>query len=210
MTQPLVYTVSIMSDDYSVNSIIPAGGLRDRLVEHALALLERGETDISLRGVARAAGVSAMAPYRHFPDKASLVGAVATHGFGSLRQLLERADADAAGGPGSALIAQGIAYVRFARDRPALFRLMFADPVTTTLSAGCDAAAYDVLARRVESLVPDTGTAASACWAIVHGLAILTLDGRISPDEREWQRVLELFVAGVFGDSDRSIGRPDI
>lgn len=187
-----------MIDDYSVNRIVrPSSDLRGRLIEYAAAMIEAGDADISLRGVARAAGVSAMAPYRHFPDKAALIGAVASSGFGALRKELETADRSA-GDAERALIAQGVAYIAFAGDHPALFRLMFAGPSVATLASNCDTDAYSVLANRVASLVMhDSETAALACWSIVHGLAMLMLDARIPNDGERAETVLTLFVRGL-------------
>ena len=101
------------------------GDLRAALVVEGLKQLERsGETALSLRALAKAAGVSPNAPYRHFADKDELMGALAAEGFGQF------ADAIAgAGAPSDRAIdvlkAQGLAYLRFAASRPALYRLMF-------------------------------------------------------------------------------------
>jgi AcrR family transcriptional regulator len=154
--------------------------LRDRLVDCALALLEQGESDLSLRAVARAAGVSAMAPYRHFEDKAALMGAVALKGFAMLEADAARADDD---DPVEALTAQGLAYVGFARAHPALFRLMFADGAGLDLPREDCEGAYVLMARRVAELTPHEVEAGTlACWGVVHGLATLALDGRIPAD----------------------------
>lgn len=172
------------------------GDLPTKLVAAALDLLESGTEDLSLRAVARAAGVSAMAPYRHFADKSALLAAVADRGFAALHDCLAAADSDPE--PRAALLAQGLAYVAFARARPTLFRLMFGDqlgPAKQPPVAG-DANAYDVLARRVASLVPDDAQSATlACWSVVHGLATLVLDGRLAgldPDQE--RRALALFM----------------
>ncbi|WP_043288244.1 TetR/AcrR family transcriptional regulator [Paraburkholderia oxyphila] len=155
--------------------------LHDRLVDCALALLEQHESDVSLRAVARAAGVSAMAPYRHFEDKAALMGAVALKGFAMLEA--DAARADAADDPDAALTAQGLAYVGFARAHPALFRLMFASGAGLDLALEDCQGAYGLMARRVAELAPDQAAAgALACWGLVHGLATLALDGRIPAD----------------------------
>lgn len=152
--------------------------LRDRLVDCALALLEQGESDVSLRAVARAAGVSAMAPYRHFEDKAALMGAVALKGFAMLEA--DAARADQADDACEALTAQGLAYVGFARAHPALFRLMFADGAGLALPHEDCRGAYRLMTRRVAELAPHWVEAgALACWGLVHGLATLALDGRI-------------------------------
>ncbi|MBO9668985.1 MAG: TetR/AcrR family transcriptional regulator [Sphingobium sp.] len=170
------------------------GDLREALIASALAALERGE-DVGLRAMARAAGVSAMAPYRHFRDKAALLGAVAMRGFDDLHAALLAADAqdDAR----EALVAQGEAYLAFARSRPALFRLMFAGDHDGPPPVGDNA--YGVMVRRVEQLAPDNLEAATLlCWSTVHGLATLALDGGLpaggSPHEKG---ALRLMVAGL-------------
>ncbi|GAB0119581.1 hypothetical protein Acid7E03_36530 [Acidisoma sp. 7E03] len=160
-------------------------------------LAEAGE-EVTLRAVARAAGVSAMAPYRHFADKAALLHAVKQQGFAHLQDLLR--SADAAETDGEALIRQGLGYLRFAFENPALFRLMFSSPVTETYAPkATDDTAYGVLARRVARLAPpaEALAATTAAWSIVHGMATLMLDGRLPRDEAHARAVLTLFVAGL-------------
>ncbi len=159
------------------------GELRTALVGAALALLTEGGADaLSLRAVARRAGVSAMAPYRHYPDKEALLAAVAVQGFDGLRDMLRAADASAPAG--EALVAQAVAYVRYAEENPALFRLMFG-PARLGTHPALEAAggtAYAVLASRVTAQTPadaDREACALGCWSMVHGLASLFLDGRI-------------------------------
>lgn len=158
-------------------SPIEEAGLRARLVAAAVAALEAGASDLSLRALARDVGVSAMAPYRHFADKAALMGAVAGHGFERLREALVEADAAAEGS--EAVVAQGLAYLRFAQAHPALFRLMFSGACVPPEPVG--ETAYSILARRVATLTNDPA-ATLACWALVHGLAVLALEGRAPPD----------------------------
>ncbi len=173
--------------------------LKDILASHALAMVERGETDVSLRAVARAAGVSAMAPYRHFADKAALMQAVAAQGFAMLHE--RSLAADKAQEPVDALIGQGIAYIRFAREKPALFRLMFVEQAGLGLPPQDCSGAYDLLAARVASIVtPDRQQPATlACWAIVHGFATLALDGRLSLSEEEQRAALEMMTDAARG-----------
>lgn len=161
----------------------PREGLRDILVDVALLMLaEEGAEALSLRAVARRSGVSAMAPYRHYPDKEALLAAVASRGFEGLREALLAADTSAL--PGQALVDQAVAYVGYARANPALFRLMFGATATglhpERLAAG--ETAYAVLARRVATDTPEAGRDARTlgCWAMVHGLAMLFLDGRLA------------------------------
>src|SRR6201997_2674796 len=100
------------------------GDLRSALVRAAMELLEEGgEAELSLRAVARRAGVSPAAPYRHYADREALVSAVAAVGY---RELAERLGAaHPAPSTRDQLADVAVAYVRFALDRPALFRIMF-------------------------------------------------------------------------------------
>ena len=100
------------------------GDLRRALVDAARRLLEsEGPTALSLRAVAREAGVSPAAPYHHFKDKAELLDAVAQAGWDVLSGLMSEAKNGAEGL--HQLTALGIAYVCFARDNPALYRVMY-------------------------------------------------------------------------------------
>jgi AcrR family transcriptional regulator len=164
--------------------------LREVLIRETGALLRSGMEEVSLRRVAKAAGVSPMAPYRHFPDKAALLGATAERGFEELRLRLELADASAEGG--EALVEQGLAYVAFAQEQPRLFRLMFVGREQACVAPQATQTAYGVLARRVAVLAPphDCEALAMGCWAMVHGLAMLSLDSAISLDARTLRDVL--------------------
>jgi AcrR family transcriptional regulator len=176
-------------------------GLRNTLIAAALRILEAEREEPSLRAVARAAGVSAMAPYRHFPDKAGLLAAVANHGFESLRNTLIAADdqPDAR----EALLAQGMAFIDFARKNPALFRLMYSHQYG---SAGSDAVqgTYEVLARRVAGVIPAHAAAATlACRSLVQGMATIVLSGRLAPEEPDDVAIaLRLFVSGLGAGMD--------
>lgn len=165
------------------------GDLRAAAIEAGLKLLEdRAADDLGLREVARAVGVSATALYRHFPDKAALLRALATAGLARLADA-QRAAAAGAGGGKAGFGATGRAYVRFALDNPALFRLIFSaaapdsDPFHRAPEEMPEAfrMLWDNAARLVP---PDAGPDAAPlialeAWALVHGLAILILDGQI-------------------------------
>src|SRR5271156_2074160 len=100
------------------------GDLRERVVELALATLEKGPPEqLTLRELARQAGVSSMALYRHFADREALLSALAVVGFDDLGERMRVVDQtdDAREG----LIAIGVVYVRFAVERPGLFQLMY-------------------------------------------------------------------------------------
>lgn len=158
------------------------GDLRRALIQAALAqLAEGGAQSVGLREAARAAGVSPSAPYRHFSSRAGLLSAVSAEGFKQFHDALRMArDAH----PRNQLAAMGRAYVAFALDHPALFRLMFspehphqADPLLAAQSR----AALTLLAEAVGGPAgPDTtGVETLGAWALVHGLAQLLLDKQI-------------------------------
>ncbi|KEQ19130.1 TetR/AcrR family transcriptional regulator [Endozoicomonas numazuensis] len=101
------------------------GNLRETLLAEARKQLEKEGIDkLSLRALARTVGVSQTAPYRHFPDKNALMIAMATSGFEELRQYLV-ARSGASPDLDSALVEVGLAYVDFAKNNTALYKLMF-------------------------------------------------------------------------------------
>jgi len=158
------------------------GGLREALVALALDALEKeGPEGLSLRGLAERAGVSGMAPYRHFAGKPALLEAAARHGFLQLGEELRAVDD--AGDPRNALIAFGVAYVRFAVARPGLFRLMFGGPPPTGAEAlrADPETVFGLFSARIAQIAPPAGrqVAFLACWSIVHGYASLLVSGRI-------------------------------
>jgi len=165
------------------------------LIAAALDILEAEREEPSLRAVARAAGVSAMAPYRHFPDKAGLLAAVADHGFQRLHSALTVADDQ--DDPREALFAQGMAFIDFARTHPALFRLMYS-PQYGHASTEAVRGTYEVLARRVAGILPAHAAAATlACRSLVQGLATIELSGRRMAEPDDVAIALRLFVSGL-------------
>lgn len=190
------------------------GELGPALLAAALALLaEDGVEALSLRAVARRAGVSAMAPYRHYADKNALVAAVAAHGFGALGDALRAADRSAP--PGDALVAQAVAYVRYALANPMLFRLMFGakrpDAPSDPALGAAAGATYAVLSDRVAADTPagaDRDARTVGCWSLVHGLALLVLDGeirwRLDGDDDAITRRVAIAMLGLHpGDAGR-------
>jgi AcrR family transcriptional regulator len=158
------------------------GDLRAALVRAAMELLEEsGETALSLRAVARRAGVSPAAPYRHYDDREALVSAVAAVGY---RELAERlAAAHPSPSTPEQLASVAIAYVQFALERPALFRVMFGEPCDRDNDerVAATAAVSQYVRAIVERTFPqaDADALATAIWALVHGLAFLYLDGKL-------------------------------
>ena len=168
------------------------GDLRAALIEAGLALLaERTADDLSLREVARQVGVSATAVYRHFPDKAALMAALAFEGLARLGAAQRRAS-EAAGGGSAGFGATGRAYVRFALANPALFRLIFSSPAPPDLLRRKPQDSVDAItflkANAAAELKPGAGeqaveAAALQAWSVAHGLAMLMLDGQVPADD---------------------------
>jgi AcrR family transcriptional regulator len=194
-----------------------ANNLREQVLEASLQLIQEvGHAGLSLREVARRAGVSHQAPYHHFEDKESIVAALVERGFVALAERLEGA-ATGKGTPAQRLSRTGRQYVGFALDQPVQFRLMFRPELVdvsrfpSVQAAG--ARAYAVLTRLVDEQ-PTTRTlsaekkeaAVSLHWSVGHGLATLLLDGalgqRFADEEerdRHVERVLKLFFAASAG-----------
>lgn len=167
------------------------GDLRAAAIEAGLNLLEEREAvDLGLREVARAVGVSATALYRHFPDKAALLAALAAAGLERLGAA-QKAASDAAGGGARGFDATGRAYVDFALANPALFRLIFAN---VPQGKGGDWSKSENSAMRLlqENAARFAGGAADGdaakvialhAWSVVHGLTVLILDGLVPADD---------------------------
>ena len=133
------------------------------------------------------AGVSPAAPYHHFPDKQTLLNAVAAEGFDALTSAMEKRMATKTG-LNARVDASGVGYVTFALENPALFRLMFGGPEDQSAPDGrlseARERAYGVLQAAVAATSSDGSVSPFVClrlWALVHGIATLILDGAIKP-----------------------------
>jgi AcrR family transcriptional regulator len=182
------------------------GHLRQALLDAALELLtEQGLGGLTLRGVARRAGVSPAAPYHHFADKAALFEALLIETLEALAQAVREAIESTAGSPLEQLAAAGVAYVQFAVQHPAAFQILYRpelrqlfQPVPTeqggTLSPIEQAgwATYQVLIDTIvvcqdaALIAPgDPLPIALTAWSAVHGLAQLLLEGVVPMTDRE-------------------------
>ncbi|MBT2389276.1 TetR/AcrR family transcriptional regulator [Streptomyces sp. ISL-1] len=156
------------------------GALRQALIDGAREILaEGGHEQFSLNEVARRAGVSTAAPYRHFSGKDELLAAVAEQGYATLHASLERASADTADVRERLLRLAG-AYVRFAHDHPDLFVTMFrswpgAAPVGHDSFEVLLQAVVDAQATALIPAKPSPELMARSIWATLHGLAVLSL-----------------------------------
>lgn len=174
------------------------GDLRQALVSAGLRALETTDiADISLRALAREAGVSATAVYRHFPDKRALLTALAAEGLERLGRFQQSAAEAAveAGTSRSAFAATGRAYVRFALANPALFRLTFTHCATRDDGVPDGGLAAQMLQRSAAAIAAGDPEAARRiaiqAWALVHGLAMLMLDGQLPTDDALIDRVID-------------------
>lgn len=171
------------------------GDLRRQLIgvgEEVLA--ERGLAGLSLREVARRLGVSHNAPFKHFASREALLAAMAEQGFDDLAERLAGA---MQGDPLEAMTARALAYVTFALERPAVFRLMFGgqvDPEQHPALAARAEASLRGITRHIAGAFGEEALdeAVLSAWAFVHGLANLLLDGQISETLRKGRSNEEL------------------
>lgn len=159
------------------------GDLRNALLDAARALLEEGPlADLSLRAVARRAGVSHAAPYRHFPNHEALLVELALEGFAELRA--DIAGATTQTGAESDRIAKiGATYMRFVARRPALARLMFGPQLPNRERFAELTSAADYIGAEIGAALHDPALGL-AVWAAVHGLAMLILEDVIDLGQR--------------------------
>ena len=160
------------------------GDLRNALLDAARAILEEESlANLSLRAVARRAGVSHAAPYRHFPNHESLLVELAHEGFLELREGI--AEAAKPGGAESELISKiGAGYMRFVAKRPALARLMFGPQLPNRDAFPKLGEAADAVGAEIGGVLHDPALGL-AVWASVHGLAMLILENIIDLGQRQ-------------------------
>lgn len=185
-----------------------ADDVRGRVLAAAVKLIDKdGLAALSMREVARAAGVSHQAPYHYFADRESILAAIAEEGFTILARRLENAvDPDEA--PAERLATLGRAYVDFACDHPALFRVMFRPdfvqidrfPQTRT----CSERAFGLVPPAVQACIadglppdPSVESLIVMCWSLAHGLACLLLDGPLQTRMPEAVKQREVLVREV-------------
>jgi AcrR family transcriptional regulator len=194
------------------------GDLRRALVDATLDAIEaHGAQDITLRGVARAAGVSHMAPYNHFADKAALLAAAAAAGFQKLKQAMEQRMTRHPPGNPRRLQEAGVAYTVFAVENPELFRLMFGPELAdkrghAELARAADEAFGVLMGAMAETGFDAEGPAAATefaltPWALVHGLAMLAVAGRLPHSDRERIEALAMQATDLLYEGMAHVGR---
>lgn len=197
------------------------GNLREALMDEAIRSLRRhGVEYLSLRDLARAIGVSQAAPYRHFPDKDSLLAELATRGFRQLAQAMRAGLTRDGLSPAQALQATGVSYVEFAIRHPEQYRLMFGSYSldkarhAELLAAAREAYAIldEAIRRGVEAgefRAEPMPSLAAAAWSIVHGLASLIIDKQLQNEGTPHssalaENVTRLLLDGIGSSAKRS------
>jgi AcrR family transcriptional regulator len=192
------------------------GDLRQALIQAGMELLsEGGAAALDLRKVARKAGVSHAAPYRHFTDKQALVAAINEEGFRQLAARIRSTLRDAPEDSVEQLQAVARAYIQFAREQPWLMREMFsgltvereAFPDLSAASKAVFMCYWEVVKWGQEEgkiVDGDAGALSGVLWSLLHGVAMLTIENQIRPytdgpdgAERVMHYSVELFYKGL-------------
>src|SRR5262245_64004720 len=166
------------------------GNLRAALIDAGLKLIEKkGVRSLTLREIGAHVGVSRMAAYRHFSDKADLLAAVREAGFAQFADALEKARSKAGNAFSARLKAMAVAYVRFAAEHPAHFEVMFSwSRNHPTQPSPGGARAFGILEQTIREgqlsgdVRPgDSVVLARLVWAQVHGISMLRLASDLKP-----------------------------
>lgn len=167
------------------------GDLRASLLREAARMIgEGGVNGVTMRAIGERLGVSRAAPYRHFADKTALLTAVAAAGFEDLNARLLQIDANAPASDVDRFRRMGEAYVRFALEKPAQYRLMYGEhSLARDEAPELRAAANSLFAHLVAVIesqqqagrirADDPRDQAYIAWGAMHGLASLLIDGQI-------------------------------
>ncbi len=161
------------------------GNLKEALLDAARSLIkEKGPVGFTLTEAARLAGVSPAAPYRHFKDRNDILGALAVTGFKKFAETLENAWENGRPDPLTAFTRVGRAYLDFAANEPAEYRVMFEPGVSLEGTPGLRNAsghAFDILRTCAAALLepipkqkrPPVDLMSMHIWAMTHGTATL-------------------------------------
>jgi AcrR family transcriptional regulator len=170
------------------------GDLRAALVSAALSLIDQhGVKGLALSDAAHLAGVSVAAPYRHFKDKEALLAEIAAEGFTLFRDALARAAETHPEDKGKRLVEMGVAYVDFALQHRSHFKVMWESGIIKANYPEMQHTAYQaylLLQQAANSLQPRANPSRQqalvrAAWSLVHGYAMLTLEGELEIAEAE-------------------------
>ena len=168
------------------------GDLRLALIKAAIEMIhQQGLDQLTMRNLSEWVGVSRTAAYRHFADKADLLTATAIEGFKMFSQALKAARLDNSVDELHRFRNMGQAYIRFAVENSAYYRLMFGDIVVQkneALQRACDLSFNELLAmieqlQRIDKIANDDAKLqAIYIWSLMHGLASLIIDNKLHAD----------------------------
>ncbi|MFT3925665.1 MAG: TetR/AcrR family transcriptional regulator [Myxococcales bacterium] len=190
----------------------PLSDQQQRIVQASIQLIEEaGVGALSMREVARRAGVSHQAPYHHFDDREAILGAIAQEGFRMISDAIERAMAEQAPSLRARVTTALKTYVEFALQNPAHFRVMFRPELVNLQNCpGAQAEgdrAFSILQRLIDETVargvpahPSRDALLLLFWSVAHGFACLALDGPLTHKTPEAERHQQLSeVTEAFG-----------
>ncbi len=184
------------------------GDLKNALIQAGLEILSaEGVAALSLRKVARKAGVSHTAPYNHFANKEALIGAIAAEGFRRLTQSMASAIALFPDNPRQQLLEAGWGYVHFALENPDYLRVMFSDgggEVILMRSNRERVTSFGLLLNTIQACQASGDIAAGdplqlafATWSAVHGTAVLLVNIPLPPEIEENMSIEQLARANI-------------
>ena len=199
------------------------GDLRRSLIQAGVKMIEkRGLAGLSLREVARAAGVSHTAPYRHFQDKADLLAAIAQVGFEQLTNDAGEAAGRHDGDPQKQFVAASVQYILFGVRHPRMAHLLFGGVINMKTAPRALKQASWAAFQLVETIINDgkkkglfqnrdTMELAVTTWSGIHGLAQLISGGylsRLAATERQVETlgktVCDLLLTGILNPGQKT------
>ncbi len=185
------------------------GNLKEALISAGLDMLSKhGIEGLSLRNVAKKIGVSHTAPYNHFSDKQALLAAISTAGHAQLYQILLNTFEKSKDNPATIIPEIAWAYLQFALDNPAKFKLMFSGaleeernhPAFMEVSGKSIALFGEIIAfcQDKGQLLPGRVDGfAIKLWSAVHGFTTLMLENQFPPEYLKDQNLKELFKIAI-------------
>ena len=185
------------------------GRLKEALLEAARCLVvERGINGFSLGDAAKLVGVTAAAPYRHYPDTNALVAELGQRGFEKFSDCLETAWNDGQPDPYTAFMHTGPAYLAFVREEPGMYAAMFGNFSIVAVAGPCAAAqrALEILFRTTGGALKYLGgpenrihQLAMQVWSLSHGVATLAMSGYLDDPEPLLSAGMAQLIQGVCG-----------